>query len=135
MAVPVPPVMRNGRSTEPWPGLSRRVVRPYHDGVTVPRLTAVLVDVLDVLVRAHDEHSELSGWQIIHAARRSGASVYRAIDRLEDAGWITARWEHPEDDPPRRRVYTLTGEAVGSARAALPDRLTRAPLRPALGTP
>jgi PadR family transcriptional regulator PadR len=99
-------------------------------------MTAAVVDVLSVLVQAYDERREVNGWQIISAARRSGAAVYGALDNLEDVGWVEARWDPPEPNPakPRRRLYTLTGAAARTARDGLAELPLRTPRpRPALG--
>lgn len=68
--------------------------------------------------------------------KRSGPTVYRVLDRLEDDGWVTAEWEDLPSDAtrPRRRLYQLTGEGVPAARALLAERRPAAlKPRPALG--
>ena len=70
------------------------------------RVTNPLLDVLEVLLEAFDnDRQELHGWAIIKTAGRSGPTVYGVLDRLEDANWITGRWEdhHPQPNKPRRR--------------------------------
>lgn len=54
-----------------------------------------------------------------HARRLTAyGTLYKALDRLERAGYLSSRWEDPElaarDGRPRRRFYrvTLTGEAA-----------------------
>jgi PadR family transcriptional regulator PadR len=48
----------------------------------------------------------------------SYGTLYKALDRLERAGYLASRWEDPQlaadDGRPRRRFYrvTLTGEAA-----------------------
>jgi PadR family transcriptional regulator PadR len=75
-----------------------------------PRVTNPLLDVLEVLISALGSDSDLHGWAIMKAAKRSGPTVYGVIDRLEDMGWITGQWEaqNPEPNKPRRRFYRLT---------------------------
>ena len=65
-------------------------------------------------------------------ARRLTAhgTLYKALDRLERAGFLISRWEDPEaaasEGRPRRRLYQVTGpgERVASLARAAP----RAPL-------
>jgi PadR family transcriptional regulator PadR len=45
-------------------------------------------------------------------------SVYPALQRLEDAGWLESRWVH-ESPPPARHYYQLTPSGEQQARAAL----------------
>jgi DNA-binding PadR family transcriptional regulator len=54
-----------------------------------------------------------------HARRLTAyGTLYKALDRLERAGYLASRWEDPlvaaDDGRPRRRFYrvTLTGEAA-----------------------
>jgi PadR family transcriptional regulator PadR len=89
------------------------------------RVTDPLLDVLEVLLKAFDnDRQELHGWAIIKATRRSGPTVYGVLDRLEDAHWITGRWEnhHPQPNKPRRRFYQLTPTGVVSASRLLTAR-------------
>lgn len=54
--------------------------------------------------------AEHYGWNIRKAADVRSATVYRVLDRLLDAGWLTAQWEDPANAPgrPRRRFYQVT---------------------------
>lgn len=60
-------------------------------------------------------------------ARRLTAhgTLYRALERLEKAGFLSCRWEDPEiaarDQRPRRRLYHITaaGEAAEAGARAL----------------
>ena len=69
-------------------------------------------------------------------ARRLTAfgTLYKALDRLERAGYLASRWEDPmlaaADGRPRRRFYhtTAVGEqALATARRATPKTSTRRP--------
>ncbi|MFI6485181.1 PadR family transcriptional regulator [Nonomuraea sp. NPDC050663] len=97
----------------------------------IERVTGPTLDVLEALLRAHQQNEELHGWAIIKATKRNGPTVYRALDRLHEAGWIERRWEElePDNPGPRRRYYSLTGEGIPAARALLTQR------RPAALTP
>lgn len=82
------------------------------------------MDVLAVLVQAHGCDEEMHGWQIMRATHMPGPTVYRVLDRLEDSGWVTTRWEDVNPDPskPRRRFYRLSETGLAEARAILLDR-------------
>jgi PadR family transcriptional regulator PadR len=89
------------------------------------RVTNSLLDVLEVLLEAFDnDKQELHGWAIMKAVARSGPTVYGVLDRLEDADWITGRWEdhNPQPNKPRRRFYWLTPTGAVSAVRLLTAR-------------
>jgi PadR family transcriptional regulator len=92
------------------------------------RITAPLLDVLEILIDAFEDGIEVHGWAIVKATRRSGPTVYGVVDRLEDAGWITGHWEddNPEPNKPRRRLYRLTPNGVVHARALVSARRPQA---------
>jgi len=59
-------------------------------------------------------------------------TLYKALDRLQNAGLLESRWEHPEaaanDNRPRRRLYRVT--ASGQAALAQPmPQVSPAPRR------
>ncbi|WP_426504939.1 PadR family transcriptional regulator [Dactylosporangium sp. McL0621] len=94
------------------------------------RVTAPLLDVLVVLLDAHRHgQEELHGWAIMKSARRSGPTTYGVLDRLEEARWVTGRWEaeHPDGNKPRRRFYRLTPHGVTGAADLLRARGRRLP--------
>jgi PadR family transcriptional regulator PadR len=105
--------------------------------MTGPRLDGATIAVLDVLLNAWDQKAELHGWEIMHRSGKSGPSAYRALDRLEESGWITATWEVLKggERRPRLRYYRITADKVDAARAHVEQRsrdgLQR--LRPQLG--
>jgi PadR family transcriptional regulator PadR len=88
------------------------------------RITQPVLDVLEVLVVAFDQHQEVHGWAIMKRVGRAGPTVYGVIDRLEDIGWLSARWEeeNPQPNRPRRRFYQLNGESARLARTLLDER-------------
>ena len=93
--------------------------------VSPARVTAPLLDVLEVLILAFRENNdEVHGWAIMRATKRSGPTIYGVLDRLEDMGWIEGRWEteNPEPGKPRRRFYRLTPTGRTKARSLLEDR-------------
>jgi DNA-binding PadR family transcriptional regulator len=56
-------------------------------------------------------------------------TLYKALGRLEEFGFLTSRWDDaPADGRPRRRLYELTMEgAKVPARASQSKTATRAP--------
>ena len=88
----------------------------------IRRITKPLLDVLEVLLEAHEDNDrELHGWAIMKSVARSGPSVYGVVDRLEDEGWIAGRWEeqNPQPGKPRRRLYHLTPDGLIGTRELL----------------
>ena len=87
----------------------------------ITRVTQPTLDVLAVLLEAHQDGSEIYGWEIKKRARRPGPTVYGVMDRLEDAHLLEGRWERQtgDDKGPRRRYYRLTDEGVKMARHLL----------------
>ena len=97
------------------------------------RVTGPLLDVLEVFLQALTDDRELHGWAILKATKRTGPTVYGVLDRLEDAGWITGRWEDqpPNANTPRRRLYRLTPTGAAAARDLLAGRRPAGLDRPA----
>ena len=97
------------------------------------RITDPLLDVLEIFLQALAEQRDLHGWAILKATKRAGPTVYGVLDRLEDAGWVTGRWEdqHPKTNTPRRRLYRLTPTGAAAARELLAARRPAALGRPA----
>jgi DNA-binding PadR family transcriptional regulator len=96
------------------------------------RITGPLLDVLEVFLQAFADDQELHGWAILKATKRAGPTVYGVLDRLEDAGWVTGRWEDQPTDTntPRRRLYRLTPSGVVAARDLLASRRPAALTQP-----
>jgi PadR family transcriptional regulator PadR len=88
------------------------------------RVTGPLLDVLEVFLQALNDDQELHGWAILKATKRAGPTVYGVLDRLEDAEWITGRWEDQPADAstPRRRFYRLSPTGAVAARELLAAR-------------
>lgn len=67
---------------------------------------------------------EIAGSEIAKSAKLASGTLYPILLRLENAGWLTSKWE--TEDPrdlgrPRRRLYRLTGEGARSAKAAFKE--------------
>jgi DNA-binding PadR family transcriptional regulator len=104
---------------------------------TQVRVTAPLLDVLEVFLRAVVDGEDLTGWAIMKETKRSGPTVYGVLDRLEDAGWISAWWEdqHAEPGKPRHRFYKITPNGLIDGREILHARRPKALLRSLQPTP
>ena len=93
------------------------------EGALVPLEVSILEAALDL---RHRGMSEAHGFLLAkemreeHRARRLTAygTLYKALERLERAGYLESRWEDPmvaaSDGRPRRRFYrvTLAGEGA-----------------------
>jgi PadR family transcriptional regulator PadR len=74
------------------------------------RITKQLEEIVQIL--ASDPAAEWSGTQIARKSGLKSGTLYPALLRMHNFGWLTWRWE--EIDPseakrPRRRLYKLTG--------------------------
>ena len=50
------------------------------------------------------------GYEILDKLNaKHNATVYRALRRLEDRGYIESRWENSNGSLPNRRVYKIVG--------------------------
>jgi DNA-binding PadR family transcriptional regulator len=102
-------------------------------GTLVPLEVSILEAVLELRRRGITEaHGFLLAKELRdgrHARRLTAyGTLYKALDRLERAGYLASRWEDPQiaagEGRPRRRFYrlTLTGEAaLADARSAERD--------------
>jgi len=100
------------------------------------RITPQLLAVVAALLDAQDHESY--GWALMQETGLGGPSTYRNLERCEDAGWVSSRWEDsPEPGKPRRRLYRLTPDGAVRARVLLAERrqarTVAARLRPAGG--
>jgi DNA-binding PadR family transcriptional regulator len=87
--------------------------------------------VFQILLSLVDD--DLHGYAIIQDVRErtageislTASTLYAAIKRLLDAGWIEETRTRPRDDDPRRRYYQLTetGRAAARAEAQRLERL------------
>ncbi|MEV3981748.1 helix-turn-helix transcriptional regulator [Nonomuraea sp. NPDC049758] len=90
----------------------------------IERITQPTLDVLEILITAEGADEQIHGWAIMKATGRAGPTVYKVLDRLEDANMISGEWEElgPDQSGPRRRFYRLTGEGALAARTLLAQR-------------
>jgi DNA-binding PadR family transcriptional regulator len=72
------------------------------------------------------------GFDIVDATGLTAGSVYPALDRLEDVGFLRSSWEDPAlaqaDGRPARRYFSLTGEGARALAAALDKHRTLSPV-------
>jgi PadR family transcriptional regulator, regulatory protein PadR len=81
------------------------------------RVTAATIDVLRAFESAGEPYW---GLLVIKSSGRPAGSVYPILERLEQLGWVTSRWEDDDSRPgPRRRYYELTEEGAAAARVAI----------------
>lgn len=89
------------------------------------RLTAAVMDVLDVLMNASPD-DPMWGLRICEQTSLGSGTVYPVLNRLARAGWVTASWEYPPPaDRPRRRFYELTATGREQYAAAMNARNER----------
>jgi len=76
----------------------------------------------NILVALTDE--ELHGYALIKRLREQGGrtslrtgTVYAALARLGDQGWVAEAEGPARDDDPRRRYYRVTAAGLDAARA------------------
>ena len=93
--------------------------------VTKIRLTAVIMDVLDVLTSSPSDNTTW-GLRLCEQTGYGTGTIYPALDRLMKAGWISDHWEDPppEDRPPRR-FYEMTSTGREQYAAAVRARSER----------
>ena len=89
------------------------------------RLTAVIMDVLDVLTNSP---SGDPAWGLV-LCEQTGygtGTIYPALDRLLKVGWIEDTWEEPTPaDRPRRRYYFITSAGRAAYQEAVAARAAR----------
>lgn len=107
-------------------------------------LTPIEYSILNAAVNLCRQGGEFYGFQIAKEIEdREGArrgrltglgTLYRALDRLQEQGFLSRRWEDPtiaaQENRPRRRLYQVTGKALSVALNSTPNNI---PLVLALG--
>ena len=89
------------------------------------RLTAVIMDVLDVLTNSPSDNPAW-GLQLCKVTGYGTGTIYPALDRLMKAGWITDHWEDPPPaDRPPRRLNEITSTGREQYAAGLQARRER----------
>jgi PadR family transcriptional regulator PadR len=89
------------------------------------RVTMVILDILDVLMNAPLDDPAW-GLKLCEQTGHGTGTIYPALDRLLQAGWIEDKWEEPApEDRPRRRYYTVTAEGRAAYHEAVAARSAR----------
>ncbi|GAA1612116.1 PadR family transcriptional regulator [Actinoplanes couchii] len=86
------------------------------------RITVPTARILAALLA--DPGADRYGLDLMQATGLASGSLYPILHRLQDAGWVEARWEEidpAEQGRPARRFYRLTADGAVSARQALAD--------------
>ena len=84
------------------------------------RLTVPLLKLLRVFLERPS--APIYGLELARLAELKTGTIYPALARLEEAGWLVSRWEAvdpAEEGRPRRRLYELTPDGCELALAAL----------------
>jgi PadR family transcriptional regulator, regulatory protein PadR len=87
-------------------------------------MTTQTLQLIGVLLS--EPEAEWYGLQLAGEAALKSGSVYVVLARLEQAGWLTSRWEQIDpsaEGRPRRRLYALTGEGQRAASDAIEQHL------------
>jgi hypothetical protein len=91
-------------------------------GVLLP----IEFDIIKAIKNLLERNEQIYGWHIAKEIKSmnnkrwpiSYGTLYRALKRLVDGGYLTAYWEDEGEDEkenrPRRRFYKLTGKEVGN---------------------
>jgi DNA-binding PadR family transcriptional regulator len=91
------------------------------------RITGPLLKVLQEFLSQPTE--QLSGADIAQRSKLASGTLYPLLKRLEDAEWLTSKWEDVsprEVGRPRRRLYKIT--AIGNRRARAAFHEIQAPM-------
>lgn len=85
----------------------------------------VILDVLDVLMSAPPD-DPVWGLKLCEQTGHGSGTIYPALDRLLQAGWIEDRWEEPTPaDRPRRRYYSVSADGRAAYQEAVAARAAR----------
>ncbi len=85
----------------------------------VVRITTPNRNVLLTLLDLIGGDGETYGRQVAVDSGIATGVVYPILARLEDAQWLTSRWEDSDGRGSRRRFYRFTPDGVAQARQRL----------------
>jgi PadR family transcriptional regulator PadR len=91
------------------------------------RVTVPVLHILAAMLEGPADQ-ECYGLELSRVAGLKTGTIYPVLARLEQAGWLSSRWEDTvpsEAGRPRRRLYRLTGEGEAAASRALGTHLDR----------
>jgi len=89
------------------------------------RVSMVVLDILEAIDTAPPDDPAW-GLRLCEGTGYGTGTVYPALDKLLQAGWIADTWEEPQPmDRPRRRFYCLTGHGRAAWQEVLAARKAR----------
>lgn len=75
-----------------------------------------------------DAESWRHGYDLARETALSSGTLYPILMRLEQAGWLEARWEdEPAPGKPRRHLYRFTATGASEGARLLAERSERSP--------
>jgi PadR family transcriptional regulator PadR len=89
-------------------------------------MTLPVISILSAMLERPSD--EWYGLELAERAELKSGTIYPALLRLEQAGWLASHWEEvnpTEVGRPRRRLYRLTGEGQIAAEQAVGAHLRR----------
>jgi PadR family transcriptional regulator len=90
-----------------------------------PRITLPVILILSAMSKRPSE--EWYGLELVDRVDLKSGTIYPALVRLEQAGWLESRWEEREPSElgrPRRRMYWLTAAGQTVAREEVAAHLS-----------
>ena len=89
------------------------------------RVTMVIMDVLGVLMNAPPD-DPVWGLRLCEQTGYGTGTIYPALDRLLNVGWIEDKWEEPPPkDRPSRRFYFVTSAGRVAYQQVCSERARR----------
>lgn len=86
--------------------------------------------MLRILRALLDVDTEVHGWVLVRSCQLGSGTVYPILARLEEAGWVTSRWERSPSKRrggrQPRRFYRVVDAHRAEAEALLAARLATA---------
>src|SRR3954466_10953418 len=84
----------------------------------MPKMTIQTGMILEEMIKNPTE--AMYGLELMNVINLKSGTVYQILARLEQAGWLTSKWEDPAvhelEKRPRRRMYHLTPDGIEHAR-------------------
>jgi PadR family transcriptional regulator, regulatory protein PadR len=88
-------------------------------------MTMIIMDILDVLMNAPSDDPAW-GLRLCQQTGHGSGSIYPALERMLNAGWIEGHWEEPEPaDRPPRRLYVITSDGRAAYQKEVAARAAR----------
>lgn len=81
-----------------------------------------MISILNEL--GSDPTVQMHGYDLLKRTRLKSGTLYPALARLENFGWLESEWENIDasaEGRPRRKLYRLTAHGAREARLALDE--------------